>query len=134
MSAKPDPVAIAHAAWSAKGRDMPEWVGAMARAAAATSQNRVAERMGRSPALVSQVLRAKYPGDLAAVEEVFNGAFRDATVTCPALGTIPTNVCRDWQRRARRLVNVNAQRVAMFRACNQCNRYRPEADPEGETA
>lgn len=134
MQPKADPVATARAAWAAIGQDCPEWVIALAAACAATSQNKVAERMGRSAALVSQVIRAKYPGDLTAVEEVFNGAFRDATVACPARGLIPTNTCHDWQRRARRLVNVNAERVQMFRACNQCHRYRPEADTEGETA
>ena len=133
MQAKPDPVATARLAWSDTGQEPPEWVIALAEACARTSQSRVAQQMGRSAGLVSQVLRAKYPGDLKAVEEVFNGAFRDAVAECPALGTIPTNTCRDWQMRARRLVNVNAQRVAMFRACNQCKRYRPEADTEGET-
>jgi hypothetical protein len=119
-----DPVAVARACWKAAGRPMPEWVAALAAESAATSQNRVAERMGRSAALVSQVLRAKYPGDLQAVEEVFNGAFRAAVLECPALGTIPTNVCRDWRVKSRRLVNVNAQRVAMFRACSACPRNR----------
>lgn len=126
MTGKPDPLAVATAAWEAKGLSLPEWVGALARECAASSQNRVAEQMGRSAALVSQVLRAKYPGDLTAVEEVFNGAFRDATLVCPALGVIPTNVCRDWRLKARRLVNVNAQRVQMFRACNQCPRNEKE--------
>ena len=134
MQQKADPVATARAAWEAGGQACPDWVIALAEACAATSQADVARRMNRSSSLVSTVLRAKYPGDLAAVEAVFNGAFRDATLICPALGTIPTNTCHDWQRNARRLVNVNAQRVAMFRACNQCPRYRREAEPEGETA
>jgi hypothetical protein len=42
------------------------------------------------------------------------------TVECPQLGTIPSNVCRDWQRRP--FLNTNAQRVAMYRACARCPR------------
>ncbi|MFI0477428.1 hypothetical protein [Paracoccus jiaweipingae] len=115
------PVETARAAW---GDQLPEWVEALARECANTSQNRVAARLGRSAALVSQVLRAKYSGDLAAVEERFNGVFCAATTDCPELGLIPAQQCQDWQRQARRFVNVNAVRVRMFRACNACPKFK----------
>ncbi|WP_313350507.1 hypothetical protein [Paracoccus sp. (in: a-proteobacteria)] len=115
------PVETARAAW---GDALPDWVAALARECAASSQNKVAKRMSRSASLVSYVLANKYTGNLALVEEAYRAAFENLTVECPALGTIPANTCRNWQRKARDFVNVNSQRVRMFRACNACPRYR----------
>ncbi len=113
------PVAKARAAW---GDAIPDWVEGLARECAATSQNRVAARMNRSASLVSAVLAGSYKGSLQAVEEVYRGVFENAVVDCPALGTIPANDCRDWQLRAVKFVNVNSERVRMYRACNACPR------------
>lgn len=118
------PSEIARECW---GVAMPEWVGQLAAECEASSQNKVAARIGRSAALVSQVLRAKYPGDLEAVEELFNGVFNAATVECPALGTLPANECRTWREKSRAFVNVNSLRVRMYRACSMCPRNRKEA-------
>jgi transcriptional regulator with XRE-family HTH domain len=117
------PSEIARLHW---GAEMPRWIEDLARECEASSQNKVAQRLGRSAALISQVLRAKYPGDLAAVEELFNGAFNAATVDCPALGQLPANECRHWREKARRFVNVNSLRVRMYRACSSCPRNRRE--------
>lgn len=116
-------IEIARAHW---GEEMPQWIADLARECEASSQNKVALRLGRSAALISQVLRAKYPGDLEAVEELFNGAFNDATVECPALGVLPANECRHWREKSRRFVNVNSLRVRMYRACSSCPRKRKE--------
>ena len=117
------PVERARAAW---GESVPDWVLELARQCEATSQNKVAARLNRSASLVSHVLRNDYPGDLAAVEEVVRGVFMDRTLDCPALGTIPTNICADWRLKARSFVNVNSERVRMFRACNACPRLKKE--------
>lgn len=114
------PVETARLAW---GEALPDWVAALARECEASSQSRVAARLGRSSALVSQVLRNKYRADLAGVEQVFRGVFESLTVDCPALGSIPANVCRDWQLKARSFVNVNSLRVRMYRACHGCPRF-----------
>lgn len=115
------PVEIMREAW---GDAAPDWVKGLAAECAASSQNRVAARMGRSASLVSQVLGNKYKGDLAAVEVAFNGAFRDAVVPCPALGPIPPRTCEDWRRAAQSFQNTNPTKVRMFRACNHCPRFR----------
>ncbi|KAF0674343.1 hypothetical protein PMES_03377, partial [Profundibacterium mesophilum KAUST100406-0324] len=39
---------------------------------------------------------------------------------CPALGTIPSNECRQWRRKADRFQGTNTLRVQMFKACNRC--------------
>lgn len=118
------PSEIARECW---GADMPEWIGQLAAECEASSQNKVAARIGRSAALVSQVLRAKYPGDLEAVEELFNGVFNAAVVDCPALGVLPANECRLWREKARAFVNVNSLRVRMYRACSSCPRNMKES-------
>lgn len=109
------------------GEALPVWVADLAAECDRSSQNKVAAKMGRSAALVSQVIRAKYPGDLAAVEEVFKGAFQGATVVCPALGNLPANECRDWRAKAQSFASGNPLRVRMYRACTGCPRHRPEA-------
>lgn len=113
----------ARAAW---GDDIPEWVEALAVECSMSSQNKVSARIGRSGSLISMVLANRYKGDLEAVEELFNGAFRNVRVDCPALGTIPANECRKWREKGRQFVNVNALRIRMYRACAGCPRNRRE--------
>lgn len=119
------PVAIACAAW---GDNIPDWVKGLARECEASSQNKVAQRMNRSASLISAVLRNKYKGSLESVEEVYRGVFEKAVIECPALGTIPANDCRDWQRKAMRFNSNNAFRVRMFRACNACARFKGKSN------
>lgn len=114
------PVDTARAHW---GPDLPDWVLALARACAETSQNKVAGQIGRSAALVSTVLRRQYPGDLVAVEELVRAHLLAETVRCPALGTLPLHECRDWRAKARDFANTNSLRVRMWRACRACPRF-----------
>ena len=110
------------------GERMPDWVGVLARACDATSANKVAKRLGRSGALVSQVLRGRYAGDMEAVEELVRGVLMAEVVACPALGDIPTNECRLWREKARHFTNTNALRVQMYRACTRCPRMGGRVD------
>lgn len=119
----PTPLEIAREAYP---DGLPEWIEALAIECARTSQKRVADRMNRSAAMISTVLRGKYAGSLAAVEEVFKGVFLDARIECPALGVIPTNVCQDWRRKSHTFASGNPLRVWMFRACNRCPRNQGE--------
>ena len=119
-----DPVTIARAAW---GEYIPDWVLRLAEECATSSQNKVAARMGRSASLVSAVLRAKYLGDMHAVEEIVRGLFFAQVVQCPALGQISSATCRGWMQLARSFSNVNSERVRMYRACRSCPRTKKEA-------
>ena len=56
----------ARAAW---GESIPAWIETLAREADRTSQSKVAQALGYSASAVSQVLAAKYQGDLRAVEQ-----------------------------------------------------------------
>jgi len=121
------PLEIARGGW---GDPPPDWVRALAQACAESSQNQVAKRLSRSASLVSTVLRGTYKGDMAAVEERVRGVLMASTVDCPALGTIPSHACQDWQAKARRFNGVNALRVQMFRACRNCPRFKREKGDE----
>lgn len=117
------PVEIAQGAW---GLAIPDWVARLASECEATSQNAVAKRLGRSASLISTVLRAKYPGDMEAVEDIVRGALMSATLSCPVLGDLPTHICRSWRDKAKHFSGHNALRVTMFRACHRCPRNQAE--------
>lgn len=119
------PVEIACAAW---GDDLPDWVRRLAEECAATSQTKVAAKLGRSAAMVSGVLRRKYQGDMAAVEDVVRGVYFRATVRCPALGETSTAVCREWMGKAKSYSNETSERVRMYGACRACPRFRKEGE------
>ncbi|MGD9862565.1 MAG: hypothetical protein AB7S99_05065 [Pseudodonghicola sp.] len=111
------PLDIARDAW---GDPVPDWIEVLATQCMETSQAKVASRIGYSGSMVSQLLRAKYKGDVGAVETAVRGAWMGATVTCPALGTLPTDICMDWQKKAKKFVPSNSHRARMFRACRSC--------------
>lgn len=117
------PVQIAREAW---GEDIPDWVARLAAECQATSQNAVAKRLNRSASLISNVLRAKYPGDMDGFEDIVRGALMSATIECPVLGDLPTHVCRAWRDRSKDFAGHNALRVSMYRACTRCPRNKGE--------
>ena len=105
---------------SAWGAGMPDWVEVLAARCDRASQARVAAELGRSASLVNQVLKARYKGDLSAVEDRVRGRFMDGRRACPALGTIRLDECQDWRQKARRFLATNTLRVRMFQACGEC--------------
>ncbi len=121
------PIDVARAAW---GAAIPDWVLALAQECERASQSQVAKRIGRSTTLVSQVLHSKYPGDLEAVQELFDGAYRSVVTDCPELGTLPANECREWREKSRKFVNINSLRVRMYRACSACPKARKETQDD----
>ncbi len=97
------------------GADAPDWVAALARACDDTSNRVAAEAIGRSAGVISQVLRAAYPGSMDEVERRVRGAFMNLTVVCPIEGEITTAVCARFQDMPR--PNGDARLVRIFRAC-----------------
>lgn len=116
----------ARAAWCSSGERLPDWIERLAIECTASTQRHVADKLGRSPGLVSQVLGNTYRGDMAGVEDAVRGAFMNATVECPALGTLPTDECQAWRRKSRTGVRTNALRVRMINACQICPRNQKE--------
>lgn len=113
-----DPLNKARAAW---GADMPDWVRLLAEACAASSQNRVAKRLGYSPTVISTVLGASYTGDMQRVEDIVRGVFDRQVVACPAMGELASDQCRKWRGKAGKSGTASAMTVIMRRACNRCS-------------
>lgn len=84
-----------------------------------TSQVKVAQELGVSSAVVSTLLKDKYTGDVAAMEERIRGKFLGATVLCPVQGTLSKASCLDNQ--ALPMAFTNPIRAALGRACKKCH-------------
>ncbi len=80
-----------------------------------TSQKKVADKLQVSAALINQVLKGKYPGDLTRIEQLVKGAFMQFSVNCPVLGEIEKHKCLFHQ--ARDFAATNPQRVMLHKAC-----------------
>jgi hypothetical protein len=108
------------AAW---GERAPDWVLALAAECDRTSQGRAARRLGISAAVVNQLLRGRYEGNVARMEERVRGELMRATCTCPVLGEISTRRCQDEQAAP---FSVSSRlRVAIYRACRSgCPNYK----------
>ena len=117
------PIDIARAAY---GKDLPDWVEALALACGRSSQAAVARQLDRSGAVVSQILRAIYPAKTTQIEERVRGVLMNGTVECPALGPLPIQICQDHRQRARESVITNSHRARMQRACSNCPRNQKD--------
>ncbi|MEO1472777.1 MAG: hypothetical protein AAFS03_02380 [Pseudomonadota bacterium] len=116
---RPDPHAVVREHWS---DPVPDWIKTLADQCASTSQAKVSRMIGYSSAVVSTVLRDRYPGNLAKVESAVRTAFMDGKIDCPALGPISGNDCITHQKNASTFKNTRPDRIAMFRACRSCPR------------
>jgi len=111
-------------AWGAgDASKVPDWVMVFAEACNAQTRVKVAERLGYSPAVVSQVLNGTYAGDLQRVRGVIEGAFMASIVLCPVNGETPLDVCLKDQKRTPPFASSWRQQV--FRACRSgCPNFR----------
>ncbi len=79
------------------------------------SQNQLARDLGVSPAMLSQVIRGKYPGSTDTLQARVEGRLLKKTIYCPARGEIGVDECADHQ--AKPFSSANRERVKMYRAC-----------------
>lgn len=103
---------------------MPDWVRAIVEACDASSQSQVARRLDYSSAVVSQVLRRRYPGDLARLESRVRAELLRETVNCPALGEIGLSECQQHRANAAHFTKRNPLSARMRRACNGCPLFK----------
>ncbi|MDO8776585.1 MAG: hypothetical protein Q7K57_49305 [Burkholderiaceae bacterium] len=82
------------------------------------SQTKVATELNVSSAVVSTLLKDKYPGNVAAMEQRIRGQFMAETVLCPVQGTLSTRSCQDNQ--VLPMAFTNPVRAALWRACKTC--------------
>jgi len=106
-----------------------EWIEELRAECARTSQAAAGKRIGYSAAVVNQVLRGRYKGDLRSIEQAVRGALLGETVDCPMIGEIPRHRCIEHQRRASRPAATNPMRVQLAQACPVCphGRYVEDA-------
>lgn len=77
-------------------------------------QRTVAERLGVSPSVISQVRNEKYPGDMARIQALVESVYLSKSVHCPVLGDIPWHQCQQHQKNH---YTGNPQKLRLYRAC-----------------
>ena len=82
------------------------------------SQKWAAEQIGYAPAVVNQVLKGCYKGDLKRVQIAVEGAFLQRTVNCPVFGELAANRCLENQILP--FAAINPTRVKLYTACRNC--------------
>lgn len=125
-----DRTVIAKDAWGT----IPDWLEALISACdkQGGSQNKVAKALGRAPAVISEVLRNRYKGDMADFESRVRDVFCEEQIICPALDIISTADCLHWRDEAAEL-KTGPHMVRMYRACRACPRYtKNEEGDEGD--
>lgn len=93
----------------------PVWITALVHACERRSQAAVAREIGYSSAVVSQVLKGSYGGNIGRIEKAVRGALLHETVQCPVLGDLAGHLCLTHQ--ARPFAATNPLRVQLYRAC-----------------
>lgn len=91
------------------------WLTVLRDECAATSQARVARRIGYTPGVVSGVLKGTYKGDLTAIQKAVRGALMSETVNCPVLGDLPADRCLKIQKQP--FAATNPERVRLWKVC-----------------
>lgn len=115
---------VAQDAW---GADLPDWIMILVRECDASSQNKVAARVGISAAVVSQVIRKSYPGSYDNISMRIREIYMSGDIECPAIGTIASEVCLHWRDEIRRGTSSDPQRILMTRFCRKCPRNMPKS-------
>lgn len=82
------------------------------------SQVKVATELHVTSAVISMLLKDKYPGSVDQMEQRIRGQFMGSTVLCPVYGTLNTNDCVEFQRLPQAF--TNPLRAALGRACKTC--------------
>lgn len=109
-------IAIVQKEW---GEDAPHWIIKLAEECDKSSQSKVAQKIGRSAALVNQVLKKTYKADLNAIQGRVETVF-GCQIACPVLGLIDGDRCLSEQEKPFR--PYNHVMVSLYRACRKCPR------------
>lgn len=101
---------------------MSQWLEVLRQKSLETSQAKVGAELRKyqrdgfpSGAVISQVLKGKYPGRTDRLQRLVEGRFMSGTVECPVVGKIPSDQCVQYQGQP--FANTNPTRIALYRAC-----------------
>lgn len=101
------------------GDKLPDWIEVLAMESDKSSQNKIAQKIGKSSAAISQVLKNIYPGTIANIEAAVRANLMDGTHDCPVFGSILIRECRENQSRP--FSNSgNPNKIRLFKACRNC--------------
>jgi hypothetical protein len=82
------------------------------------SQVKVAAELHVTSAVISMLLKDKYPGSVKQMAQRIRGQFMGSTVLCPVYGTLNKSNCVENQRLPQAF--TNPLRAALGRACKTC--------------
>lgn len=94
---------------------MNKWLDVLRQQVAEQGQPTIAKILGVSTTTVSLVCNEKYPGDIARMKKLVEGAFLQKCVNCPVLGDLPLHQCMNHQ--ARKGVSSNPLYIQLYKAC-----------------
>ncbi|PMI33543.1 hypothetical protein BCT30_05065 [Enterovibrio norvegicus] len=91
------------------------WLDELRKQVADTSLNSVANAMGVSKAMISQVLNGKYQGNMQRVQSLVESVYMGHTVVCPVLAEIPKHKCLAHQNAKH--VGSTPNAIRLWKAC-----------------
>lgn len=109
------------------GEPLPDWIESLATEADLSSQNKIAIKIGKSPAAISQVLKKAYPGTIENIEAAVRANLMNGSHDCPIFGTILIRECLDNQSRP--FSNSgNPAKIRLFKACRNCKHNKRQGE------
>lgn len=97
------------------GENMPDWIEVLALEADKSSQNKIAQKIGKSSAAISHI----YPGTIENVEAAVRANLMNGSHECPVFGTILIRECLENQSRPF-CGSGNPNKIRLFKACRNC--------------
>ena len=94
-----------------------KWLTVLRKTCDETSQAAVARRLGVSPALVNQLLKGSYKGDIERLQKLVEGSLMNQFVMCPVLDKMAKHKCQAHQERTLEYAVANPIYVQLYRAC-----------------
>ncbi len=91
-----------------------KWLTVLREQVELNGQRPVAEKLGVSNTVVSQVVNEKYPGDMGRIQALVESVYMAKSVSCPVLGNIAWHTCQQHQKNH---YTSNPQKLRLYKAC-----------------
>lgn len=91
-----------------------KWLEVLREQVALNGQRPVAEKLGVSNTVISQVVNEKYPGDMTRIQALVESVYMSKSVLCPVLGEIAWHSCQMHQKNTK---TGNPTKLRLYRAC-----------------
>ncbi len=95
--------------------DAPRWLMELQRQCKTKPQTKVARELGYSAAVINQVLKGAYKGNLKNVADAVCSVYLGETVICPVMGELEKHRCKQFQKDT--FSATNPIRIRRYRAC-----------------